>query len=313
MSRAREALSEIPLSTFCFGNICVATYCFQIFANPRTHDFTMNPYRVLFMHEYYRIISSAFFHGNLMHIGMNMLSFMALGKSLEKCFGTLWITITILWSIVLTSSIEMLIAFAAYMIGSEDLMNQHSLGFSAVLFHLLTLESYRSPDSLQSIFGMMRVSSKYFPWAILVVTQILLPQASFLGHLSGIVCGILQSCGQLNIIMPSASFLRQCDDSRRLQFISCRESYVRTAFDDAFFVFSNSSSARSGIASVANIVCKFIRDLLETIKYMVFGRDGGGNQNIQLTEETVALNDSEWVGIPKVPSPKQMPSEAEMV
>jgi membrane associated rhomboid family serine protease len=307
MSRATETVSKIPLSTLSFGAICVATYCFQILLNPKNHDYTMNPRQVIFMHQYYRIITSAFFHGSLMHIGFNMLSLMAVGKSLERHVGSLFTTFTILWSVLLTSAIYIFIALAAHLVGSDKLMNQHSLGFSGVLFHILVLESSRNPNSSQAVFGMMRVSSKVYPWVMLVVIQFLMPNISFLGHLSGILAGTLQSGGQLNVIMPSADYLRSCDESQRLQFAVSKPNYIKTASNDVFAVFS-SPSDRSGISSGLAVIFKFIRDLLETIKVMIFGRGEGGNANIRFgTEENVSLNvlsaadDDGWIGIPPVP------------
>ncbi len=285
-------MSEIPLSTFSFGAICATTFCFQIIANPNIRHYTMNPYRVVYSHEVGRIISGVFFHGSLMHILMNMISFMAVGKSLEKFFGTPWMTATIIWSILLTSCIEILLALGGQLFGNRNLMYQHSLGFSGVLFHLATIECYRSPDSLRSIFGIMQVSSKFYPWALLFLTQILLPQVSFLGHLAGIISGISQSSGHLNAIMPSASFLRLCDDSQRLHWITSRESYVRTASNEAYSMFTNPSSGRSVLDDVWRVVCKCICDVIETIKVIVFG-NVESNQNIQFNEESEQFIHSE--------------------
>ena len=58
-------------------------------------DYVFQPYRVFYLNEYYRIITSAFLHGGLMHIGMNMMSLVAIGGMLEPLYGSvkfLWIT-----------------------------------------------------------------------------------------------------------------------------------------------------------------------------------------------------------------------------
>lgn len=312
MSRAREAFAKIPLATLFFGAICCATYCFQIFWNPKNHEYTMNPRQVLFMHQYYRIITSAFFHGSLMHIGMNMLSFFPMGTSLEKSLGSLWMAFTISWSILLTSAVYLSVAFASYVCGSETLFNQHSLGFSGVLFHLLVLECSKNPNASHSIFGMMQVSSKAYPWVLLVVIQFLMPNISFLGHLSGILCGTLQASGHLNSIMPSAEYLRSCDESQRLHFITSKASFVKTAPSERFAIFSN-SSRENAIVGGAKFVAKFVRNVVETIKVVIFGRGNTANENIRFTEEATALNEDEWVGLPRVAPPKEIPHEAEMV
>ena len=44
--------------------------------------FSISPYMVLYRGEVYRIITAAFCHGGLMHIGMNMMSLYQLGGGL---------------------------------------------------------------------------------------------------------------------------------------------------------------------------------------------------------------------------------------
>lgn len=258
-----------------------------------------------------------------MHIGMNMLSFMALGKSLEKYFGTMWMFVTIVWSILLTPSIEMIIAYTTKMMGNDDLVKQHSLGFSAVLFHLLTIECAVHGNSSRSIFGMVTVSSKFYPWAMLLVTQFLLPNISFVGHLSGILAGTLQCGGHLNSIIPSDVILRRCDDFPRLRCVTSRDAYIRAASSDAFAVFSNGSSrvgtgtststsagSGGGICSVVTIVSYFVGGALQTIKHLIFGF--WGQRDSESTEEMVELNEGDWVGIPDVSS-NEIPQESEIV
>ena len=44
------------------------------------------------MHAVYRIIASAFVHGGLLHVALNMLAFVPIGTSLERMQGTLALT-----------------------------------------------------------------------------------------------------------------------------------------------------------------------------------------------------------------------------
>jgi len=264
----------------------------------------MNPRGVLFQHEFYRMISSAFFHGNLMHIGMNMLSYMTLGKSLEKKFGTVFMTFTVANSVLLTSVIYILIALGTYTVGSEKLMNQNSLGFSGVLFHLLVLESKCRQNTSQSIFGMVQVSAKYYPWVMLVVIQFLMPNISFVGHLSGILCGTLQSCGYLSFTMPSIEYLRTIDESERFRRINSMPSYIKTPVNnDEFSLFSDASGM--GVPSCFSHVFTFVRNVIETVRFIIFGRA----DDDESAEQGVALNEGEWIGIPSRPFIDQSRSE----
>lgn len=72
-----------------------------------------------------------------MHIGMNMLSYAALGKTLENHLGTLFLAFTVVNSVVYSSFLYLFISVIASMIGYSTWMTTQSLGFSGVLFHLL--------------------------------------------------------------------------------------------------------------------------------------------------------------------------------
>ena len=41
----------------------------------------------------------------------------------------------------------------------------------------------------RSIFGLFNVPAKFYPWALLGFWQLLMPGASFLGHLCGVAVG----------------------------------------------------------------------------------------------------------------------------
>ncbi|KAL9186217.1 hypothetical protein ACHAXT_005455 [Thalassiosira profunda] len=201
---AADTLASIPLATRSIVGVCILIYAYQLLFDPPLHHFTMCPNLVLYQHEFYRIITSALFHANLMHIAMNMMSTMAIGGSLERQLGTLMLGITISWGILLTSAIYILISWLLHLIfGYEGMMLQHSVGFSGVIFQLSVLESSLSPNRTRSVFGVFTVSSKMYPWALLVALQFIMPQISFLGHLSGILVGTLQYFGMLDKIFPS--------------------------------------------------------------------------------------------------------------
>ena len=142
MARAVETLASMPLATMGVIGLCCSVYLYQVVLEPPMYAYTMNPRNVLYLREYYRFISSSLFHGGLMHLGMNMLSTAAISSLLEKRFGTLRQIVSILWSILLTSVVYTIVALLlSALLGMDDLMYQHSVGFSGVIFHLSVLES----------------------------------------------------------------------------------------------------------------------------------------------------------------------------
>ncbi len=66
-----------------------------------------------------------------------------------------------------------------------------SVGFSGVLFAMAVEESSLSGSPTRSLFGIVTVPTKYYPWAMLVAMQFLMPNVSFVGHLAGLLCGFL--------------------------------------------------------------------------------------------------------------------------
>ena len=307
MSRLAETLANIPLATLSIMIVCCIVYMYQFFVDPPVHHYTMCPRLVIYMSEYYRFITSSLFHGSIMHIGMNMMSTMAIGSSLEKRIGTLAMAITILWGIQLTSSIYTLISWLLYMtIGYEHLMLQHSVGFSGVIFQLAVLEANLSPDRTRSVFGFINVSSKIYPWALLVILQFIMPQISFLGHLSGILIGTMQSHGSLNVFFPSDEYLKGSEQKTSLAFIVRQPSFV--SMPEAGTGLGRRREGSAGFfAAVAGSISLFLKNICETLKVMIFGRGTVSNQNIQMGRLGAAWggNDSVqeeegWNGLPTI-------------
>ena len=245
-----------------------------------------------------------------MHIGMNMMSTMAIGSMLEKKhLGTFMMGITILWGIILTSAIYIVIAWLLLVvIGYNRMMLQHSLGFSGVIFQLSVMESNLSPNRTRSVFGIMQVSSKMYPWALLVVLQFVMPQISFLGHLSGILVGTLQYYGLFKFLFPSESYLRECEMSERLAMIRSQPGYV--VVPEGSGRDTATPDIRSAIMGTLGSIALFGSNLCETVKVCIFGRGAEANANIQMGEigavwgsSDASLSgdiedDDEWVGLP---------------
>ena len=194
--------------------LCTVLYIFQILVGPTVSAVTFSPRLVMGLGDCYCIITSALYHGGFMHIAMNMMSMVAIGGSLEKHMGTLSMAVTILHSIIWTSVLYTVIAWMAFAVFDyEKLWFQHSVGFSGVLFHLSVLECHMGPLQPRNLFGIVSVSPQWYPWVLWIVLQFILPNLSFLGHLSGIVVGTLHLHGYLDWILPIEDTMRELDES----------------------------------------------------------------------------------------------------
>jgi rhomboid domain-containing protein 1 len=156
------------------------------------------------------------------------------------------------------------------MFGLEGPMYQHSVGFSGVLFQLSVLEANLNPHSERSVFGMFRVSSSSYPWAMLLVMQFILPHVSFLGHLSGILVGTLQLFGVFDFMFPSNACLRAIEDWTYIRPLTSKPNFVRVPVEDEaqgrtpFMLII----AMNRLAYSCFIQCGY---LLETLKFCIFG------------------------------------------
>lgn len=74
-SRMSSLFSTLPLTTTAMITLNVVLQLVQYAAIPNIAEFAISPYYVIYLGQYYRVVTSSFFHGSLSHIAMNMLSF----------------------------------------------------------------------------------------------------------------------------------------------------------------------------------------------------------------------------------------------
>lgn len=145
----------------------------------------------------------------------------------------------------------------------------------------------------------------------LVVLQFIMPNLSFMGHLSGIITGTLQLYGFLDsFAMVDQSYLLEMDEWQSLGWLTSRPNFVHTPSSETGVLLQRDAS--SILHSLRNGVCSlvvFVRNVGETIKVIVFGRGREANANIQLGEWTSSLagspsamdDEEDWAGLPPEP------------
>uniref|UniRef100_A0A915KHY7 Peptidase S54 rhomboid domain-containing protein n=1 Tax=Romanomermis culicivorax TaxID=13658 RepID=A0A915KHY7_ROMCU len=72
-----------------------------------------------------------------------------------------------------------------------------------VIFALKTLTNHYYPNEDAWLLGQFPVPSKYACWIELLVIQVLVPNASFLGHLAGILVGLAFTMSPLKYLMDT--------------------------------------------------------------------------------------------------------------
>jgi hypothetical protein len=76
------------------------------------------------------------------------------------------------------------------------------------------------------VMGMFSVPSRVYPWVLLILIQLMLPHISFVGHLSGLLVGILQSYGCIAFLYPSASLINKLEGSSACGCLTRFPQYV---------------------------------------------------------------------------------------
>jgi membrane associated rhomboid family serine protease len=331
-NRLSETVAKTPPATRGIVAICLGIYALQVAMDLDLERFTMCPQLVLYIHEYYRIVTSALFHGNLMHIGMNMLSVFHLSTLLEQRLGTLPHLVSTLGAILLTSLVYISIAWiASTLLEYDEWMYQHSVGFSGVLFHFCVLECNLSSNTSRSIFGMFHVPTYVYPWVLLVLLQFFIPNLSFLGHLSGILTGYFQYYGLVDICTVGADL----DSWSACSWLVQRPSFVSAPSsnnDNHQRVFQEPMALVHSVRGGCWTLWKTVGHILEAVSVCIFGRgQQRWNANIRLPQWTTTNadastsseghvlgttsleDDEEWGGLPTIASLESEPLTSQIV
>lgn len=87
-SRLGATVPSRPTVTIAIIALCVVAYGWQFLTqDAATGDYGMWPVYVSLGDQYYRLLTSMFLHGSLLHIGLNMLFLWMLGPQLEYVLG----------------------------------------------------------------------------------------------------------------------------------------------------------------------------------------------------------------------------------
>ena len=133
-----------------------------------------------------------------MHLLFNMSSLWSLGVveqmgSRGAGWGTVW---------YLRYTLAMLVGTMALVLATTHVLVRYaklerydtvtSVGYSCVVFGWMTYVAVKgAPSGVLSLFGAARVPVNLAPFGSLLFTSLVVPQASFIGHLAGIVTGYL--------------------------------------------------------------------------------------------------------------------------
>lgn len=192
---------RIPPVTLGLIGVNTAIYLRLLNGLPRVNQACISFHHVWYNEEWNRIFLSPFFHLDDMHLYFNMASFLWKGISLEPRLGSGGMFYLISVFSVLTS-LTLLALDKCLSVFLDDLSYLYTCaaGFSGVIFALKVVTTYHLPPGMSYVM-VFPVPSRIACWIELILIQVLVPSASFTGHLAGILVGLLYVKGPLKSLM----------------------------------------------------------------------------------------------------------------
>ncbi|KAM6946346.1 rhomboid-related protein 4 [Aplochiton taeniatus] len=160
--------------------------------------------------DWRRLLLSPLHHVDDWHLYFNMASFLWKGIRLERRLGGAWFAYLLAVFSVLTGMGYLLLeAGLTELTQDSSYSMQCAVGFSGVLFGLKVLSNHYHPGGVTYIMG-VPVANRYASWAELVLIHVTSPGTSFVGHLAGILVGLLYTAGPLRTVMEKCAGVTLC-------------------------------------------------------------------------------------------------------
>ena len=160
-------------------------------------DVGMSYEAVVSKRQVWRCLVASVAHVSPVHLLMNLQGLWSL-SALERVLGVPYYLFCSALLLAGSTAVNMGITdvlVRSKVRGSETMRMQNSVGYSAVLFGMMTLMSQLEAELQLRGFRVLGffVPVSFAPAGSLLLTQLLVPRASLLGHASGIVCGFALS------------------------------------------------------------------------------------------------------------------------
>lgn len=209
----------------------VNDYCLspaKIIDEFETGNFTANGVASLFLSNLFHLNPWTSGAMGFMHIGMNMMTLVGVGKHLEKQFGSLSFLCFSLLFLCIVGPLQIPIAMILETMTMKSIpllsTNQCGVGFSAVLFAHFMVYLRIIPNDKVTMFG-IQMPKWMLPFVQLLLLSILL-HASFVGHLSGIITGLVYVTGLPGCFMQRQVCIRNMENNCCIQGITKRSDFI---------------------------------------------------------------------------------------
>ncbi|XP_034723590.1 rhomboid-related protein 4 isoform X3 [Etheostoma cragini] len=155
--------------------------------------------------DWRRLLLSPLHHADDWHLYFNMVSFLWKGTKLERRLGGPWFLYLLAVFSLLTGVVYLLLeAGLTELTQDQSYSMACAVGFSGVLFALKVLSNHYHPGGVTYVMG-FPVSNRYVSWVELVLIHVTSPGTSLIGHLAGILVGLLYTAGPLKAVMKKCA------------------------------------------------------------------------------------------------------------
>lgn len=167
----------------------------------------VSAYHVWYRNDWRRLLLASVFHANDWHLYYNMVSFLSKAITLERYFGSAgFLCLLGVFGVLVNIVTVGLALLAETTLGDSSYVLQCAVGFSGVLFALKVVTTHLTPPGYQyMMFVPMPIPTQYACWVELLVIQLLLPNVSFIGHLAGILVGLMFVKGPMQFLSSGYS------------------------------------------------------------------------------------------------------------
>ncbi|THU69458.1 hypothetical protein C4D60_Mb08t14620 [Musa balbisiana] len=181
---------------------------------PTLYEVSFNPHLILKHGDLKRFFLSPFYHVGDAHLFYNMTSLLWKGIQLETSMGSPQFASMVAALLGMSQGITLVLARSLLLFFDYEAAyyNQFSVGFSGVLFAMKVVLNAHS-DEYAYLHGIV-VPARHAAWAELILIQLFVPGVSFLGHLGGILAGLLylHLRGSYTAVDPLTVFIKKAFD-----------------------------------------------------------------------------------------------------
>lgn len=199
--RIKALIRSIPIATFTIMLACTGVFMWELtYDESIGENVICTPLILGPWHQWWRIFSNAWLHVTLFHIGFNMLALYQVGSAVEEAMGTLAVfghTVVFPW---LVGLVYLAIQTIASRVTGQTVMGGCAVGYSGVLFAFLIVEvclAHLRGETHRSLMGRCQIPILFYPAVLLLLISLVMQNVSFLGHVSGILVGVLYVRGLL--------------------------------------------------------------------------------------------------------------------